>query len=298
MKLKLRWRTFAVLAWASSCAWAQVSKPVVPAQPDKLQYGVLDLSLFKTYTRDSYLAAFGVQAPAYDPSRRIKAWFDSTVDASDPEEAVVYKILSTDKNGAPSIKQIALTSKEASTVNLPGVVTYPSYVIAPTQASRGPALLSPGFLSLESQGREIIAAVGRGDLVDEGTTDQYPVIYPAGEPRRMWAILIGGTQTNAGALLQDRNARGVGSPGHWTLPPNGGVAWIADPPAPTGFDDTRPWREMPLRDLLPNEVVTATPFGVVIVRTDKQQQADQADGKFTPSDRQMLQQILEILTKK
>jgi hypothetical protein len=68
-----------------------ISQPVVAVQPNQQYYGTQELSLFKTFSRDTYLATFGVQAPAYDPSRLIKSWFDSTVDLSDPGNVVVYK---------------------------------------------------------------------------------------------------------------------------------------------------------------------------------------------------------------
>jgi hypothetical protein len=54
-----------------------VSQPVIPPQPNQLYYGVSALALFQTFTRDTYLSAFGIQAPPYDPTRVIKTWFDS-----------------------------------------------------------------------------------------------------------------------------------------------------------------------------------------------------------------------------
>ena len=62
-----------------------VSQPVVPAQPSTQFYTIQDLALFKSYSRDSYRAAFAAEAPAYDPTRLRKSWFDSTVDVSSPE---------------------------------------------------------------------------------------------------------------------------------------------------------------------------------------------------------------------
>src|SRR5271154_5931030 len=78
---------------------APVSQPVIPAQPDLLAYGIQELALFVSYTRDSYLAAFGVQAPAWDPTRVKKTWFDTTVDASNAINVAVYKIVGTDASG-------------------------------------------------------------------------------------------------------------------------------------------------------------------------------------------------------
>ena len=57
-----------------------VSVPAVPPQPNQAVYGFQELALFKSYTRESYRAAFGVEPPPWDPSRLKKTWFDSTAD--------------------------------------------------------------------------------------------------------------------------------------------------------------------------------------------------------------------------
>ena len=48
-----------------------VGQPVIPPQPNQLYYGVSALALFQTFTRETYLSALGIQAPAYDPTRVI-----------------------------------------------------------------------------------------------------------------------------------------------------------------------------------------------------------------------------------
>ena len=53
-------------------AISPVSQPVVPAQPNTEFYSIQDLALFKAYSRESYRAAFGMEAPAYDPARAAK----------------------------------------------------------------------------------------------------------------------------------------------------------------------------------------------------------------------------------
>src|SRR5205085_6428857 len=62
-----------------------ISTPVVPPQPNLPYYGVAELALFKIYTRETYRAAFGIEAPSFDPSRVIKTWFDTTADTSQPD---------------------------------------------------------------------------------------------------------------------------------------------------------------------------------------------------------------------
>src|SRR5215471_15393890 len=96
-----------------------VSRPVPPVEPNQLAYGISQLALFTSYTRASYLAAFGVQAPAWDPSRVRKTWFDSTVDTSDPSNVAVYKIIAPDQTGNWGIRQMVIPATEAASVNLP-----------------------------------------------------------------------------------------------------------------------------------------------------------------------------------
>jgi hypothetical protein len=69
-----------------------VSVPTIPDQPSREYYPLSALDLVKEYTRDSYSAAFGVTPPPFDTSRRVKNWFDTSVDMSDPEADVIYHI--------------------------------------------------------------------------------------------------------------------------------------------------------------------------------------------------------------
>jgi hypothetical protein len=275
---------------------APVSQPVVPAQPDLLAYGVQDLALFVSFTRDTYLSAFGVQAAAWDPARLQKTWFDSTADTSDPANVAVYNVVGTDQTGNWTIKQMVIQTGEAATLNLPGAITYPPYLIAPTSATRGGSFLSPNYLSLQSDAQSLMNLVGGSGLFDEGLSSTFPVMYPASEPRRLWDFLFNGQIINVGALLQSQNANGVGSPGHWDTS-SGQPQWIPDPAPPTGVDDPRPARDMPVRNLLPNEKFQVGLMGVSVIRTDLQQQTAQTAGEFTPDDRATLQQIYQILTK-
>lgn len=270
-----------------------VSQPGAPPQPDQPYYGVQELALFKTFTRESYLAAFGVQAPPYDSSRLIKSWFDSTVDTSNPGNVALYKIVAQDRAGKWGMQQLVLPAAEAATVNLTGPVVYPAYVIAPTRATRGGAEINPQYLSLESDARAIMAEIGGGGIVDEGTSPGFPVFYPADEARRVWDVLFRGQPLNVGLLLLAKNAKGVGAPGRWDTS-SGDAVWIADPAPPTGLNDTRPPRPMPVRDLLPNERLQTGLMGVGVIRTDLQ---PPAPGQFTADDRATLQQIYQIVSR-
>jgi hypothetical protein len=273
-----------------------VSPPVVSAQPNTEFYNIQDLALFKAYSRDTYRAAFGVEAAPYDPSRVGKSWFDSTVDVADPSNVAVYRVVAQDQNGNGILRQMVMPAQEAATVNLPGAIQYPPYVVAPTLATRGGSTLNAIYLSLESDAQELMTQLSGTGLQQE-QLPSYPASYPSDEPRRQWYFLAQGQPVNVGALLFTRNAQGVGAPGHWDVSSPQPV-WVPNPPAPTGEDDTRAPRAMPVRDLLPNEQLYTGMMGILgVVRTDLKKTADEASGVFTPDDRAMLRMIYLAIGK-
>ena len=273
-----------------------ISQPVIPPQPDQLYYGVSALALFQTFTRDTYLSTFGIQAPPYDPTRVIKSWFDSTVDTSNPSNVALYNVVAQDHNGNWGLQQLVMPAQEAATVNLTGATAYQPYVVAPTQATRGGSGINALYLSLQSDAQEIMTEVGGTSLLDEGNSPVFPVIYPANEPRRMWDVVFKGEPLNVGMLLSMKYANGVGAPGHWDTS-GGDPVWVPDPPPPTGVSDTRPPRPMPVRNLLPNEQFQTGLMGVGIIRTDLEQSQQAQNGQFTADDRATLQTIYQIVSK-
>ncbi len=276
-----------------------ISQPAAQVQPDQACYGIDALALFRTYTRDSYRATFGVEAPPWDPGRRTKTWFDSNVDASSPGVSLHYNVVARDAAARWSLTPLTLPASEAATVNLPGIVAYPPYVIRPTNATRGGAPVNPMDLSLESEARALMQELGAKGLVDEGVNAFAPVFYPADEPRRMWALVgNGGLQNNAGGLLRMRSAGGIGAPGHWRNA-RGEVAWMSEPPAPSGLYDPRPEVEMPVRGLLPNEELRpgVMGFGVLVYRTDREREQALQSGAFTPEDRKTMEEILRTVKR-
>ncbi len=271
------------------------SVAIVPGQPKQDSYGFSELALFKTFTRDSFRSAFGSEAPPYDPTRLIKTWFDSSADTSDPANVVLYKILTPDPKGQWGFRQVVMPAREAGTLNLPGAVTYPPYVIAPTTAARGVTSgIWPVTLSLKSDGLALLEELGLSELelFDEGEGSVFPIVY-GDDPRRVWYFVHKGLVHGVGGLLASKNARGVGAPGHWSVGDT--IEWIPDPPAPTGLSDVRPPREMPVRDLLPNEKIAVTLTGPVILRTDRQQTQAETSGQFTEADRLTLKEIQRLV---
>lgn len=284
---------------------APVSLPVAPPQPDEDIYSPVNLALFQEYTRESYRSTFGVDAPPWDAARLYKAWFDSSVFTPQPN-TVTYQIFGQDATGAWGFQNLTLAFADAAAVNLPGAITYPKYVVQPTAATRGASGMSANYLSLASDANALLPTFGGTSIVDQGITPVFPVVYPADEPRRMWAIVApNGNQLNVGLLLLERNVGGIGSPGRWDTSadssPGGYPVWLADPAAPSGLDDTRPHCAMPVRALLPNERIGIQTLGIlaspVIMRSDLGQAAAELAGQFTPTDRQTLNEVYRILGK-
>jgi hypothetical protein len=272
------------------------SRPLVPAQPNTEFYSIQDLALFKSYSRESYRAAFAMEAPAYDPARVLKSWFDSSVDVSDPNNVAVYRVVAQDQSGDGVLRQMVMPAQEAATVNLPGAIQHPAYVVRPTLAIRGGSILNPIYLSLESDAQALMVELGGSNLQQEDLPS-FPASYPADELRRQWYFLVQGQAVNAGALLLIRNAQGVGAPGHWDVSSPQPV-WVSDPSASTGENDTRAPRAIPVRDLLPNEQLYRGMMGILgVVRADLQKAAAEASGEFTPDDRALLRQIYLAVSK-
>ena len=274
------------------------SVPAAQPQPNQEAFPVDALALFHTYTRDSYRATFGVEAPTWDPSRLEKSWFDSTVDTTQPANSVAYQMIGRDAAGVWAVLPYSMPVVEAASVNIPGVVVYARYVIAPTSATRGGSPINPAYLSLEADAQALMKDLSGTGLFDDGATATFPNVYPLDEPRRSWSFLWNGRAVNVGQLLVMRNANGVGAPGHWDVS-SGSPVWVSDPPPPSGLDDQRPARPVPVRALLPNEQLEPGPmgFGVQVLRTDLQLAAAKASGAFTEEDRAMLTRIFQLLSE-
>jgi hypothetical protein len=278
-----------------------VSLPVSQPQPNSAVFPVQYLRLFQTYTRASYRAAFGIEPPAWDPARLTKSWFDSSADTSDPSNVAVYKLLGQDSSGNWTLQQMVIPSSEAATVNLTGQVFYPPYSVAPTNATRGGIVMNAAYMALQSDAQDLMIQIGGTQLTDQAVDGDpanawMPILYPADEPRRMWFFLYNGQMQYVGILLMSKNALGVGSPGQWVTS-SGAPIWTPATPAPTGLEDTRSPRAMPVRDLLPNEQLQTGMMGPTVVRVDLEKAAADTSGQFTPDDRATLQQIYQLLSK-
>ena len=129
-----------------------------------------------------------------------------------------------------------------------------------------------------------------GERVVLMAVDDFPIIYPADDPRRYFAIVKADTTYYAWWLRRWKGSDGVGAPGHWDLD-GVTVKWRVDEQDAKPRGASLQVVPLPVRDLLDNEVVAAGFGGLsVIRRTDLWQ-----DPLFTPADRKVLLRILKLL---
>lgn len=235
-------------------------KPIIPAQPKELRYGIDKLYTSKRLTRALYKELYGVEAPAYDPKRQIKRWFftDKGV-GTDTVEVTVYD---------PATDNICpwfMSAADYATPNLPGVTSYQKWEnpVASPAVIVGPSELKlPGNTLVYPEDAQGIAAEINAQLGTKFEVTQVPdergpwkVVYGL-EPRRQMKI----GQHDAALILADRYEKGIGSPGKWSLNSTGGPQFEPDVPL-DGEQDLRPEVPMPCRPLLPNEKFAEVTFG-------------------------------------
>ena len=266
--------SFLLVNLQASFAAAPASSVV--AQPDQATYAISNLYTVQTYTsRDAYLAAKGVQAPAYDPSSPIKTWEGSgsftVFDAASPDRV------------SPLIVPDA-----AAGVNLPGAYKYPDLVVAPTSARIvGPfgdiGAGSPDNLCLLADANTLEKELEPVFPGVKGTVSElvpmYHYVYPdLSELRRQYVVNFGSFTAIAQQLIEIQTKGGVGSPGYWSSDGKGHVNWVVKqqvttPPAGAVT------LGVPIRALLANEEFaqiqsTASPLSPwvwMVRRTDKEQ---------------------------
>ncbi len=278
------------------------SLPVTPAQPNLPDYGFQALALFQVFTRASYLDKFGVQAPSWDATKPAKFWFSTSGD--DPSKYFVPMQIAASGSSAEQPLTIIdansgqprpLTLAEAAAVNIPGLVTYPPYVIAPSdvvQTGTG-AILTPTYLSTFSQAVALCAAVGLpvsfgspgATIVDMDPGGGQAYTYPPNEPRRWYGIIWKGLPLTVGTILAQVNSQGVGYPFTWDLSGSTPTA-IFTQPGPDGITAgvsvvTIP---VPVRPLLPTEYFEQVLGGSEIINTNLIQPPSANGGTVTTGD--------------
>jgi hypothetical protein len=96
------------------------------------RYGIDALYLFPVFqTREVYANMVGEEAPAFDPDRPPKHWFDPGAAESSRRSVVYDSVLAVNtatgkpivEKGAPVLDVLVLSKDEAATVNIPPVGT-------------------------------------------------------------------------------------------------------------------------------------------------------------------------------
>lgn len=94
---------------------------------DNGMFPINDLYIFPSFqTRDDYFKATGEEAPAWDPNRPVKSWFDPAARNTNKRTFLYDVVLMYDANGmviaddkgVPQVEQLALLREEAARVNL------------------------------------------------------------------------------------------------------------------------------------------------------------------------------------
>lgn len=250
--------------------------PITPAQPQEARYGIDKLYTSPRLTRATYKELYGEEAPAYDPKRRIKRWFFTGL-VPDPETGLC-KVTVFDATNR-TVREMSMKESEVATPNLPGSVVWPKYVtFVPTPA----VIVDPdGGTTLTMNGATLVNVAQAQGVVDEinaqlgkaltlvAAAEPWPwKIVWNGEPRRKMNITDGAQLWDAAAMLKNRFAKGVGSPGKWE--DQGALGPVFVPETPNdGEQDPRPEIPMPCRPLVTNERIESGFGGLIsIVRTD------------------------------
>jgi hypothetical protein len=265
-----------------------ISIPSPLPQPSTAQYAIQTLNNFTNagcramnqngaISRQSYIDAYGIAAPAYDDSRPVQTWFDSTADEN---RAYRYNVQGADSAGNPILVVKTMPGAHARTPNLPGSEEYPPYVIEDTDAYQatpdGNLPINARYLCMEDDAKKIMETFGGHDLLEYTPPSPFEITYPDNEPRRWWWFTLDGVDPPVcypALNIAEMYEFGVGAPGYWDLEPiKSGMepVWIStyepnDDPAPNA-----PVIAMPYRDLDRNEKLVYVSAGTAIMveRTD------------------------------
>lgn len=183
---------------------------------------------FPQYTRASFQAAAGMQAPAWNPAYPIKDWFDPE---AKPGADSTYEVW----NGSlvsPALVALTIPGAEAATVNLPGTPTFAPYEVEPTLATKQvhfaglaftPSAVDPRTLSTRADADRLAWIAGAAVVDPTAAPNQFLIFTWAGETRRPYVLMPAGVQgdptavgQNVGQLLASVSAAGVAAPGHWS----------------------------------------------------------------------------------
>lgn len=289
---------------------AQVPTP--QAQPSTATYSVKVLELLPTYTRETFESTFGKQAPAFDPNRAPKSWFDSTAGAA-PK---TYNNVSTAQT-TPVWSTFTLSGSEAASVNLPGLPHFVKFVnpvvisnvtfkcnLPSCAATQAPI----GQQSTLEQAQSMLAEIGDPNLriedfaVTRGSAAGCTFCYSKNNPGSSVSIYFIGSM-NVADYWPNRNQNGVGYPGKWVKSFTGVYQFVADV-LTDGANSTFQAIPVPERQLKANEKFKTVLLGLIpvsvlsrtdVVDNDPQTGGITSGGGFTDADRKLLQDIHKAL---
>lgn len=234
----------------------------IPAQivPTTDPFPLSDLNLFVEFTRESYEAAFGVDAPTEDTTQPNRGWFDTSANPGP------YGYYNQSGNS-----YIEFSVKNPGAPNLPGINPnqYPAYVVTDTQATRNGTVMDKNTLSTFPQWMDMLSLWNSLFPAFKFTADSVNFasdVYPTSEVRRPYALKASGLNGTpiflVGEQLVIQYQFGVGAPGSWQLV-NGIPGWVdssqilpvnTNPPAP-----------MPQRQLVAGESFVVEAGNVLMV---------------------------------
>lgn len=239
-------------------------------QPNKPSYPIAELYPYHAITREEFKKLAGFEAPAYDPNKPRKRWWDPKAPQDSKKSYNVVEI----KDGKPVVGTMF---EYGYAVNLPGEVAYSEYKPAPTNAFQNcaatndePASSKPvdvNHLSELSEAQAMLQELHGTGIQEENFSGPCSVNWN-GETRRFWQIQVNGQWHNVGLLLKLKNAQGVGRPGSWAVSGTS-ITWNPVFQSDAGLQDPRPEVPFPIRPLFANEQLALKFGGVVVVnRTD------------------------------
>lgn len=287
-----------------------VSTPVVPAQPTTATYGLSALNEFQTYTRASYLAKFGVQAPAYNPAAPPRTWFDTSA-LPGP-----YLVVSVNTAQTPPAQLVPMAVPVSiGYPNLSGAFQYPLYVNFPSSTTAVQVL--PGApTSLPVQVTNI-CSVGDAQTVANsfgpGTAITIDPSYNTGmtwnsETRRPYDVTpVGGQPLNACNLLLTMThmnfstdgtyaSGGFGAPGFWSNASSSNPTWTPTPDP--GLNPVGTPVPVPARSLLANEAFAIGPLATVDIVNTSVPSNSQGGSALTAAQQLYMYNVLDVMNKR
>jgi hypothetical protein len=216
--------------------------------PNKATYGAMDIlapNVSWWNNRSEYLAAIGTQAAPFVSGQPVKRWAVTGLDLSQASAQYTFNYLGLDSTGNPAMLSMTLPAGVAAAVNMPGVMSFPSYASwlagrAPTTGTVeykffGTDLVNPMDVSAlftpdeaNALAAELSQQLGMTFTAvalttpDGNATAVYN--YDPADPRRIFDIKVSVgpgldqmfAMGSATGLFAVRSSVGVGAPGTWS----------------------------------------------------------------------------------